>query len=118
MQQLLSGFTPPLLPPIPQNPQQPQNPPRPTILPTQPIPNPNHRPPLPLHNVDIQNYPAYNINPISIQEVQLRSGKILNKIQPITKTTPKVIIEEHEDEPTDNLSNETPLKDVIIPKQK
>jgi hypothetical protein len=85
-------------------------------LPAQPIPNPNHRPPLPLHNADFQNYPAYNINPISIQEVQLRSGKILNKIQPITKTTPKVIIEEHEDESMDNLSNETPLKDVIIPK--
>jgi len=118
MQQLLPGFTPPPLPPIPQNPQQPQNPPRPTILPAQPIPNPNHRPPLPLHNVDFQNYPAYNINPISIQEVQLRSGKILNKIQPITKTSPKVIIEEHEDEPTDNLSKETSLKDVIIPKQK
>jgi hypothetical protein len=116
MQQLLPGFTPPPLPPIPQNPQQPQNPPRPTIFPAQPIPNPNHRPPLPLHNADFQNYPAYNINPISIQEVQLRSGKILNKNQPITKTTPKVIIEEHEDEPADNLSNETPLQDVIIPK--
>jgi hypothetical protein len=87
-------------------------------LPAQPIPNPNHRPPLPLHNANFQNYPAYNINPISIQEVQLRSGKILNKNQPITKIAPKVIIEEHEDEPTKNLSNETPLQDVIIPKQK
>jgi hypothetical protein len=114
----LPGFTPPPLPPIQQTPQQPQNPPRPTILLAQPVPNPNHRPPLPLHNVDFQNYPAYNINPISIQEVQLRSRKILNKIQPITKTTPKVIIEEHEDETTNNLSNETPLKDVIIPKHK
>jgi hypothetical protein len=48
----------------------------------------------------------------------LRSGKILNKIQPITKTTSKVIIEEHEDEPMDNLSNGTSMKDVIIPKHK
>jgi hypothetical protein len=118
LQQLLPGFTPPPLPPIPQNPQQPQNPPRPTIFPAQPIPNPNHRPPLPLHNVDFQNYPAYNINPVSIQEVQLRSGNFLNKRQPITKTTPKVIIEEHEDEPADDLSTEIPLQDVIIPKQK
>jgi hypothetical protein len=118
LQQLLPGFTPPPLPPIPQNPQQSQNPPRPTIMPTQPIPNPNHRPPLPLHNVDFQNYPAYNINPVSIQEVQLRSGRILNKNQPKTKTAPKVIIEEHEDEPTDNLSTEIPLPDVVIPKQK
>jgi hypothetical protein len=106
------------LPPIPQNPQLSQNPPRPTILPAQPIPNPNHRPPLPLHNVDFQNYPAYNINPISIQEVQLRSGRVLNKNQPKKKTAPKVIIEEHEDDPTDNLSTEIPLPDVIIPKQK
>jgi hypothetical protein len=52
MQQLLPGFTPPPLPPIQQTPQQPQNPPRPTIFPAQPIPNPNHRPPLPLHNAD------------------------------------------------------------------
>jgi hypothetical protein len=118
LQQLLPGFTPPSLPPIPQNSQQSQNPPRPTILPAQPIPNPNHRPPLPLHNTDFQNYPAYNINPISIQEVQLRSGRVLTKNQPKTKTTPKVIIEEHEDEPTDNLSTEIPLQDVIIPKQK
>jgi hypothetical protein len=78
LQQLLPGFTPPPLPPIPQNPQQPQNPPCPTILPAQPIPNLNHRPPLPLHNADFQNYPAYNINPVSIQEVQLRSGRILS----------------------------------------
>ena len=114
----MPGFTPPPLPPIPQNPQQPQNPPRPTILLAQTIPNPNHRPPLPLHNVYFQNYPAYNINPISIQEVQLRSGRILNKNQPITKTTPNEIIEEHEDETADNLSTELPLQDVIIPKQK
>ena len=116
MQQLLPSFTLPPLPSIQQNPQQPQNPPRPTIFLAQPIPNPNHRPPLPLHNVDFQNYLAYNINPVSIEEAQLRSGKFLNKRQPITKTTPKVIIEEHEDEPTDSLSDETPLKDVIIPK--
>jgi hypothetical protein len=89
--------------PIPQNPQLSQNPPRPTIFPAQPIPNLNHRPPLPLHNVDFQNYPAYNINPISIQEVQLRFGRVLNKNQPQKKTAPKVIIEEHEDDPTDNL---------------
>lgn len=69
MHQLLPGFTPPPLPPIQQTPQQPQNPPRPTILPTQPIPNPNNRPPLPLHSVDFQNFPAYTINPISIQEI-------------------------------------------------
>jgi hypothetical protein len=99
----LPGFTPPSLPPIQQTPQQPQNPPRPTILPAQPIPNPNHRPPLPFHNDDFQNYPAYTINPIYIQEIQLRSGKTLNKTHPVTRTTPKVIIQEHEEEPIDDL---------------
>jgi hypothetical protein len=118
MHQLLPGFTPPPLPPIQQNPQQPQNPPRPTILPTQPIPNPNNRPPLPLHSADFQNFPAYTINPISIQEIQLRSGKTLNKTQPVTRTTTKVIIQEHEEEPVDDLSNGVSLKDVIIPKNK
>jgi hypothetical protein len=88
------------------------------FLPAQPIPNLNHRPPLPLHNADFQNYPSYNINPISIQEVQLRSGRVLNKNQPKTKIASKVIIEEHEDETADNLSPEIPLQDVIIPKQK
>jgi len=82
--QLLPSFTPPPLPPIQQTPQQPQNPPRPTIFPTQRIPNPNNRPPLPLHNADFKNYPAYTINPISIQEIQPRSGKTLNKTQLVT----------------------------------
>jgi hypothetical protein len=116
--QLLHGFTPPPLPPIQQTPQQPQNPPRPTIFPTQPIPNPNHIPPLPLHNDDFQNYPAYTINPISIQAIQLRSGKTLNNTQPVTRTTPKVIIQEHEEETIDYLSNGASLKYVIIPKHK
>jgi len=48
----------------------------------------------------------------------LRSGKTLNKTQPIKRTTPKVIIQEHEEEPADDLSNEVSLKDVIIPKNK
>jgi hypothetical protein len=118
MHQLLPGFTPPPLPPIQQTPQQPQNPPHPTILPSQTIPNPNNRPPLPLHNVDFQNFPAYTINPISIQEIQLRSGKTLNKTQPVKRTAPKVIIQEHKEEPVDDLSNGVSLKDVIIPKNK
>jgi len=42
----------------------------------------------------------------------------LNKNQPKTKIASKVIIEEHEDEPANNLSPEIPLQDVIIPKQK
>ena len=48
----------------------------------------------------------------------MRSGKTLNKTQPVTRTTPKVIIQEHEEEPIDDLSNGASLKDVIIPKHK
>jgi hypothetical protein len=48
----------------------------------------------------------------------LRSGKTLNKTHPVTRTIPKVIIQEHEEEPVDDLSNWASLKDVIIPKNK
>jgi hypothetical protein len=118
MQQLLPGFIPPPLPPIPQNSQQfrTHNPPRPTILPAQPIPNPNNRPSQPLNNVDFQNFPAYTIAPIPIQEIQLRSGKVLNKTPPIRRTSPTVIIQEEEEETPDELPNEETLEDVIIPK--
>jgi hypothetical protein len=54
---LLPGFVPPPLPPIPQ--QQPKqyhnaSSQRPTLLPAQPIPNPNNKPTQPLHNVGLQ----------------------------------------------------------------
>jgi hypothetical protein len=68
--------------------------------------------------LDFQNFPYYTINPISIQEIQLRSGKTLNKTQLVKKTTPTIIIQEHEEEPVDDLSNGVSLKDVIIPKNK
>lgn len=48
----------------------------------------------------------------------MRSGKTLNKTQPVTRTTPKVIIQEHKEESIDDLSNGVSLKDVIIPKNK
>ena len=48
----------------------------------------------------------------------MRYGKTLNKTQPVTRTTPKVIIQEHEEEPVDDLSNGVSLKDVIIPNNK
>ena len=94
MQQLLPGFTPPALPPIPLVPQQYQNPnpPRPTLLLAQPIPNPNNRPSKPLHNDEIQMAPTYVIHSAPIQEIQLRSGKTLNK------TPPAVIIQEESGE--------------------
>ena len=121
MQQLLPGFTPPPLPPIPQNPQQfhpPLHPPRPTILPAQPISNPNNRPPLPLHNADFQNFPAYAITPIPIQEIQLRSGRTFQTNQPIKRKPPTVVIQEEEEDTPNDSSTEVPLPDVIISKNK
>jgi hypothetical protein len=83
--QLLPGFIPPPLPPIPQQqPLQYQNArsPRPTLLPAQPVSNPNNKPPQPLNNVEMQAFPAYVITPIPLQEIQLRSGKFLDRQRP------------------------------------
>ena len=67
------------------------------LLPAQPIPNPNNKPSQPLHNPEIQMAPTYVIHLAPIQEIQLRSGKTLNK------TPPTVIIqEESREEKTEN----------------
>ena len=108
IQQLLPSYVPPPLPPIPQTSQQFRDlsPPRPTQLPAQPIPNPNQRPNPPLGNLDMQNFPAYVISPAPISEIQLRSGKILEKLEP------RVVIEE--EDPVDP-SEASPLRETIIP---
>jgi hypothetical protein len=62
--QLLLGFVPPPLPPIPQQkPLQYQNEisPIPTLLPAQPVSNPNNKPPQLLHNVEMYAFPTYVI---------------------------------------------------------
>jgi hypothetical protein len=93
---LLPGFNPPSLPPpsqlqkqltFPLNPNQQQkmqvlpnpNPPQPTPIPTQPIPNPKNRPTQPVHNIEVHTFPTYVINPTSLNQIQLRYGKVLNK---------------------------------------
>ena len=78
--QLLPGFVPPPLPPIPQQqPQQYQNAssPRPTLLLAQPILNPNNKPTQPLHNVEMKAFSTYVISPVPLQEIQLRSRKVM-----------------------------------------
>lgn len=54
-----------------------QNLERPTQLPTQPIANPNNRAVQSTHNVGVQTLPIYVITTIPIQQIQLRSGKVL-----------------------------------------
>ena len=69
-------------PPMPQLKQPPpplqlQNLPRPTQIPTQPVANPNNRVVQPAYNIEIQPYPTYVISTLPIQEVELRSGRVL-----------------------------------------
>ena len=55
------GFVPPPLPPIPQQQllqNQNASSPRPTLLSTQPVLNPNNKPPQPLHNVEMHAFPT------------------------------------------------------------
>jgi hypothetical protein len=113
IQQLFPGFVPPPLPPIPQQPQQFQNEnsPRPTLLPAQPVPNPNNKPTQPLHNVELQTFLTYVISLVPLHEIQLRSGKVLDKQKPSV-----VIWEEEEDETPDQPTDDTKWEDVIIPK--
>jgi hypothetical protein len=54
-------------------------PPRPTPFPAQPIPNSNNRPTQPVQNIEVQTFPTYVITPTSLNEIRLRSGKVLNK---------------------------------------
>ena len=93
--QLLLGFVPPPLPPIPQQQLlQFQNAGslKPTLLPAQPVLNPNNKPPQPLFNVEMQALPTYVITYVPLQEIQLRSGKVLDRQRPL------VVIQEEEEE--------------------
>jgi hypothetical protein len=93
--QLLSGFVPPPLPPIPQKQLiqfQNTSSPKPTLLSAQPVSNTNNKPPQPLNNVEMQAFPTYVITPIPLQEIQLRSGKVLDRQRP------SVVIQEEEEE--------------------
>jgi hypothetical protein len=108
--QLLPGFVPPPLPPIPQQQLlQFQNASslKLTLLPAQPVPNPNNNPPQPLNNVEMQSFPTY----VPLQEIQLRLGKVLDRQRPSV-----VIQEEEEEETTQQPMNDTRWEDFIIPK--
>jgi hypothetical protein len=111
---LFAGFVPPPLPPIPQ--QQPlqyqnESSPRLTLLPTQLVLNPNNKPPQPLHNVEMQAFPTYVITPVPLQEIQLRSKKVIDRQRPSI-----VIHEEEEEETIKQSMDDTRWEDVIIPK--
>jgi len=93
IQQIFPSFVPPPLPPIAQQPQQFQttSSPRPTLLPAQLVPNPNNKPTQPLHNVEMQTFLTYFISHVQLHEIQLRSGKVLDRHRP------SVVIQEEEE---------------------
>jgi hypothetical protein len=71
--------------------------------------NPNNKPPQPLHNVDMQAFPTYVITHVPFQEIQLRSGKVLERQRPSV-----VIQEEEEEETTKQPMDDTRWEYVII----
>jgi hypothetical protein len=81
-----------------------------TPIPAQPIPNQNNRPTQPVQNIEVHTFPTYVINPTSLNEIQLRSGKVLNK------PNSKVVIQEEEqlnNQPDEE--KDTPVQEEIPP---
>ena len=66
----LKNQNPQLSLPFPQIPNQ---------LPAQPLPNPNNKNPQNTYMIEGQQFPTYMITPLDLNDVQLRSGRILEK---------------------------------------
>ena len=86
------------VPPVPFMTHQPHhfqnaNPPRLTLLPAQPIPDPNNKPNQALNNSELQTLPSYLISTVPVHEIQLRSGRVVND-----KPKSSVIIHEASEE--------------------
>jgi hypothetical protein len=79
-------------------------PPRPTQFPSQPIPNPNNKVAQPTFNTELQPFPTYLVTPVDLQEIQLRSGKVLNK------NSPTIIEEESEEETPKQINDNVEIK--------
>ena len=73
--------------------------------------NPNNNPPQPLNNVEMHAFSTYVITLVPLQEIQIRSGKVLESQRPLV-----VIQEEEEEETTKQPTDDTRWEDVIIPK--
>ena len=75
------------------------------------MPNPNNKPPQPLNNVEMHAFPTYVITHVPLQEMQLRSGKVLDRQRPSV-----VIQEEEEKETSKQPMYDTRWEFVIISK--
>jgi hypothetical protein len=75
------------------------------------VPNSNNKPTQPLQNVELQTFLTFVISPGPLHEIQLRSGKVMDRQKPSV-----VIQKEEEDETPEKPTDETKWEDVIIPK--
>jgi hypothetical protein len=75
------------------------------------VPNPNNKTPQPLHNVEMQAFLTYFITLVPLQEIQLRSGKFLDR-----QRSSIIIQKEEVEETTKQPTDDTRWEDVIIPK--
>jgi hypothetical protein len=64
--------------------------------------NPNNKPPQPLNNVEMQAFSTYVITPIPLQEIQLRSAKVLERQRP------SIVIQEEEEKETTKQATDDP----------
>ena len=90
----------------------PQNPTRPTQLPVQPVVNPNNKTIQATYNVGLQTYhtyPTYLISIISLQGVQLWSGRDLSQ-----NKLPITIEEEPELNSNEKIVNEATNEDIFV----
>ena len=108
------GFVPPV-PFITHQPHHFQNANRPlsTLLPAQPIPNPNNKTTQALNSIELQTLPSYLISTVPIHEIQLRSGRVVNN-KP--KSSFNIQEPNKEEEDSSEPVNDAILEDVITPK--
>ena len=76
------------------------------MLPAQPTPNPNNKPTQALNSIELQTLPSYVISTVPIDEIQLRSRRVVDD-RPMSS----VIIREENGEEED--SNEV-MNDAIL----
>jgi hypothetical protein len=73
------------------------------------VPNPNNNPPQPLNNVEMHAFLTYVITHVPLQEMQLRSRKVLDRKRPSV-----VIQEEEEEEETTKQSTDNTRWEAVI----
>ena len=110
-------MSPGFVPPVPFITYQPHhfqnaNPPRSTLLPAQPIPNPNTKPTQAIKSIELQTLPSYLISTVPVHEIQLRSERVLND----TPNSSVIIQEPNKEEDSNEPMNDSILKNVNISK--